>query len=94
MKRIHITGIIIIITIFIYGCNSSSKNGEQSHKSQECVHDHDHDHDDDDHDDNTIVGIQTEILTPGTFRQVIKTGGQIQTPQGDETTVVSTTNGI
>ncbi|MDR0420144.1 MAG: hypothetical protein LBH30_01620, partial [Prevotellaceae bacterium] len=90
MKRIYITGIIIIITIFIYGCNSSSKNGEQSHKSQECVHDHD----DDDHEDNTIAGIQTEILTPGTFRQVIKTGGQIQTPQGDETTVVSTTNGI
>jgi RND family efflux transporter MFP subunit len=101
MKRIYTIGIIIITTIFIYGCSSNSKDETQSRKTQEHVNEPEHDHDDDnDHDDTNshrqaeIIGVQIETIAPGSFTQVIKTSGQIQTPQGDEVTIVSTTNGI
>lgn len=40
------------------------------------------------------VGLTTETVTPNTFNQVIKTSGQIQASQGDEATIVATSNGI
>jgi RND family efflux transporter MFP subunit len=40
------------------------------------------------------VGLEIQTVTPGIFHQVIKTSGQIQTPQGDEVSVVATSNGI
>lgn len=40
------------------------------------------------------VGLQVQTVTAGTFNQVIKTSGQIQTPQGDEATIVATSSGI
>lgn len=40
------------------------------------------------------VGLTLETVLPGTFRQVIKTSGQILSSQGDETTIASTANGI
>lgn len=40
------------------------------------------------------TGLQTEIVKPGGFRHVIKTSGQIQPSQGDETTIVATSAGI
>ena len=40
------------------------------------------------------VGLMTETISIGTFQQVIKTSGQIQAVQGDEVTIVATTNGI
>jgi RND family efflux transporter MFP subunit len=86
MKRIYIIVIIIVTTIFIYGCASSANKEEQSHKSHEQ---------NDNHEEHPeIIGLQTEILTAGTFTQVIRTSGEIRTPQGDEVTIVSTINGI
>ncbi len=40
------------------------------------------------------VGLQVQTVTAGTFNQVIKTSGQIQTAQGDEATIVATSSGI
>ncbi|MFT3740648.1 MAG: efflux RND transporter periplasmic adaptor subunit [Breznakibacter sp.] len=40
------------------------------------------------------VGLTTETVNPGSFQQVTKTSGQIQAAQGDEVTVVATSNGI
>lgn len=40
------------------------------------------------------VGLTTETIAPGTFLQVIKTSGQVQATQGDEATIVATSNGI
>ncbi len=40
------------------------------------------------------VGLKTETVLPGVFRHVIKTSGQIQTSQGDEATIVATSNGV
>lgn len=104
MKKGYIIGIAIIATIFLYSCNSGSDRNAQSCKDHEHVHESEG-HGDEDHDEDSgetdsqkihaeIAGLQVETLTPGKFTQVIKTAGQIQTPQGDEVTVVSTTNGI
>lgn len=40
------------------------------------------------------AGIVTETVRPDSFRQVIKTGGQILAAQGEETTVVAGTSGV
>lgn len=40
------------------------------------------------------IGLATEKVKSGTFHTVIKTTGQIQAAQGDEETVVATSNGI
>lgn len=40
------------------------------------------------------AGIQTEVVRPDTFRQIIPTGGQILPAQGTETAVVATTSGV
>ena len=73
-------------------------------------HHHDHDHDyghDHDHshaahtneiqftkEQAKAAGLTTETVAPGTFQQVIKTSGHVQTSQGDEATIVATSNGI
>ncbi|KAA6331763.1 Multidrug resistance protein MdtA [termite gut metagenome] len=40
------------------------------------------------------AGLQVQTIIQGTFRQVIKTSGQILAAQGDEIMVVATSNGI
>ncbi|MDR3194807.1 MAG: efflux RND transporter periplasmic adaptor subunit [Tannerella sp.] len=40
------------------------------------------------------VGLKVQTVTPGTFTQVIKTGGEVQTPQGEEITLAATASGI
>lgn len=40
------------------------------------------------------VGLTLETVSIDTFRQVIKTSGQIFSSQGDETTITSTVNGV
>ncbi len=40
------------------------------------------------------VGLQVEEVIPGMFSQVIKTSGQILSAQGDEATIIATSNGI
>lgn len=40
------------------------------------------------------IGLEVYNVEPGMFSQVIKTSGQIQSAQGDEATIVATTNGI
>ena len=40
------------------------------------------------------VGLTTETVAPRTFSSVIKTGGRIQAPQGNEQTVAATASGI
>lgn len=40
------------------------------------------------------VGVQSEIIQPGTFHQVIKTSGQVLAAQGSEATAVATMAGV
>lgn len=77
--------------------------------SKEHEHSHDHDEGNCDHNHEEIdltdaiefseaqaelIGLETETVTRGDFACVIKTSGQILPAQGDEITVVATSNGI
>ncbi|MDR2120853.1 MAG: efflux RND transporter periplasmic adaptor subunit [Tannerella sp.] len=70
---------------------------------------HDHDHEEKDgnetdgaHEDEIrftvrqaeIAGLETRETVPGKFSRVIKTGGQVQSTQGDEITLAATSSGI
>jgi RND family efflux transporter MFP subunit len=80
-----------------------------NHESEDHDHEgHDHEHDGHNHEGHEehpdeiqfskkqaeTVGLEIEILKQAAFINVIKTGGQIQASQGDEITIVSTTNGV
>jgi RND family efflux transporter MFP subunit len=41
-----------------------------------------------------MTGLKIQTVVPGHFRQVVKTSGQILAAQGDEATVVATSNGV
>lgn len=44
--------------------------------------------------DAEAIGLQTRIMQPGVFSEVIKTSGQIQSAQGTETVLVATVPGV
>lgn len=83
-------------------------NEDRNHDGDEHDHDHDGDEHDHKHEDEIseddiiilnskqaeILGVETKIIEPGNFHQVIKTSGQILSAQGDEKTMVATVNGI
>ena len=86
------------------GHNHDHSDHDHNHNDDNHDHAHDHDHDHDhgeDHSDEIIftteqakaAGLQTQIISPGTFHEVVKTSGQIQSSQGDEVTIVATGNG-
>jgi RND family efflux transporter MFP subunit len=102
----YIINLFIAAVMLFAGCNSGHNNQSPAAKD---VHEHvdgeEHDHsdeDDDGHGDEIsftrqqaeAVGLQVEEVTPGMFSYVIKTSGQILSAQGDEVTVVATSNGI
>ena len=41
-----------------------------------------------------VAGLTVETVEPSTFNQIIKTSGQIQSPQGEEAVVTATSSGI
>ena len=65
-------------------------------------HNHNEENSGEEHSDEIIftrqqaeaIGLEVYNVTPGIFSRVIKTSGQIQSAQGDEVTIVATTNGI
>jgi len=75
----------------------------EGHEHEHEGHNHEsEDHEHEGHDDEiqfskkqaATIGLEVEILQQTAFINVIKTGGQIQASQGDEVTIVSTTNGV
>lgn len=91
MRTIYLS-LLIACAMVISGCNS--------HKHDDHNH---HDHDAHDHSEDFIhftpeqadaASVAVEIISPDTFRQVIKTSGMVLSSQGDETTISSTANGI
>lgn len=105
--KTKIVGILIIAAFFMMSCNSA-QNNEQ--KASTDTHQHTegdgHNHGSEDvsgeHIDEIAftkkqaeaVNLKTEVITPASFQYVIKTSGQIQAPQGDEQTIVATSNGV
>jgi RND family efflux transporter MFP subunit len=101
--------VAIIAILFFPACNSGKEEQNTALKGgHEHVDGDGHDHSKDiaepegGHTDEIVftkaqaeaVGLQVETVSPSTFYQVIKTSGQIQASQGDEATVVATSNGI
>jgi RND family efflux transporter MFP subunit len=89
--------------MFSVGCHSGEHNHEQnSETATEHFEGDGHDHETEAHGDEILftvqqaetAGLQTETVAPATFSQVIKTSGQILSAQGDEATIVATSNGI
>ena len=95
MKQIIIC--IIISAYFFAGCNNNThKDTDHEHQQKET------DVTDREHEDEIIfteekaqaAGIIISEIQPKTFRDVIKTSGQILAAQGDDMTVAATTSGI
>lgn len=103
----YIIGIFIIAAFAFTGCNSNQKEAEE-HSSikaghtEDDGHDHGHEEKEDTHADEIIftksqakaAGMETYLVKPGTFSNVIKTSGRIESAQGDEATIVATANGV
>merc|ERR1711916_71355 len=90
------------------GSGYSHDNGGNSHDDHE-IHNHDTDsheghglNEQGSHTDEIsfskeqakMAGLTTESVSTGEFHQVIKTSGKIQASQGDEATIVATSNGV
>lgn len=93
--KTHITTLCIAATLILVGCHNH--NNTHDHLAISANDNHEYEH------SNEIVftkqqaeaiGLKVEEVVPETFRQVIKTSGQIVSAQGDETTIVATSNGI
>lgn len=106
--KTYITSLFIVAAMIASGCSSNNKN-QASKESHEHAEGYGHDHSEGDGHDHEgghseeisftkkqaeAVGLKTETVTPGTFSYVIKTSGQILSAQGDEATIVATSNGI
>lgn len=79
----------VATTLFFASCDSSKKEHADEPKSEKHA------------DEITFTqeqaadsGVKLETVAPGDFMNVIKAGGQIQSPLGDEQTVVATAGGI
>lgn len=104
--RQYITGIFIVTALLLAGCNSTRKNNGQSLPEQGHTENDGHDHSreggEDMHADEIVftkaqakmAGLEIYPVEPGIFHNVIKTSGQIEAAQGDEATIVATSNGI
>lgn len=87
---------MLSMSLLAPSCSHSDKHTDHEE------HDEANDHDDDHGGDNIFLetakakaaGIETEVVTPGVFNDVIKTSGSIVAASCDETTIVAPTNGI
>ncbi len=81
-------------------------HGADGHAHEGCTHDHSEEGsakgEPAGHSDEIILpkqkaeaaGVKSLVIQPGTFRQVIKTSGQVLAAQGDESTAVATVAGV
>lgn len=74
-----------------------------NHDHEGCNHDHEgHDHAHGENSDEIVIpkakadaaGIQSNTIEAGKFHQIIKTGGQVLSAQGDESVAVATVSGV
>lgn len=93
--------ILIAIALTLAGCHQYKSDEHNEHNE---LNDHNnHQHIDDNSAENLIyfsieqadaAGVSVETISQDTFRQVIKTSGQVLSGQGDEASISATANGI
>jgi RND family efflux transporter MFP subunit len=102
-RKILVINIISACLLF-FGCKPGQHDSAthqhdetQAHSHGEHSHDGEHSHESDEihfsEQQAAAAGLQTETVVPAPFCQVIKVGGQIESAQGDEHTVVATVAG-
>lgn len=108
MRKIYL--LWVLCAYVLAGCSGGATKQEEhnhDHEAHEHEEGHDHDHGKEAattaaHSNEIIfkeelakaVGLQTKVVEPAPFTDVIKTSGSILAAQGDETTVVATVPGI
>ena len=92
----------LVMALILGGCGEKAAHDEHGHDhdmhhEEEEAHAHGHEA----HgavvfkkQDAEAIGLQTRIMQPGVFSEVIKTSGQIQSAQGTETVLVATVPGV
>ena len=88
---------ILFATIISLAACNNKQNGESSEHKEGDRHEHEGEHADEivfTKAKAKTVGLEVQSVKPGVFSEVIKTSGQIQAAQGDEVTIVATSNGI
>lgn len=92
----HIIICIIASAYFFAGCNSNTPK-DIDHEHQQNEVDTDHEHEDEiifTEEKAQAAGIVISEIQPKTFRNVIKTSGQVLAAQGDDMTIAATSSGI
>ena len=90
--RIIILLILIAIAVILTGCHQHK--GDEHDSDSNINHEHSEDLIYFTQQQAGIARVTVEILSPDTFRQVIKTSGQVISGRGDEANISSTANGI
>lgn len=98
--KTHLLTIAVAVSLCFSGCHSGEAGAGHGSTDPHSASEHEeseHDHTGEiffTHEQAEAAGLTTETVSRGTFQRVIKTSGQIQSPQGDEATIVATANGI
>ncbi|MDR1939109.1 MAG: efflux RND transporter periplasmic adaptor subunit [Tannerellaceae bacterium] len=92
---------VVLCACLLVACggNKAHSEHEGEHEGHEHEHEHEHEHASDqtfdfDEEKAAAVGLQTQVVQPGIFTEVIKTSGRILAAQGDEQTLVATLPGV
>ena len=92
----HIIICIVVSAYFFAGCNSNTPK-DIDHEHQQNEVDTDHEHEDEiifTEEKAQAAGTVISEIQPKTFRNVIKTSGQVLAAQGDDMTIAATSSGI
>lgn len=103
MKKYYIMAAVALTAAFT-ACNNNKETKGEVHAEDERHNHADSETDEDEgHNPDEIVfteaqakaiGLEVETVRRGIFHQVIRTSGKVQAAQGDEETIVATSNGI
>lgn len=91
MKKL-ILGTALVVALLLAGCAGSPKNAEHAEAPAPAE-----DHAGEivfSHEQAAAAGLEIETVTPAPFSAVIPTSGEVRSAQGDEATIVATTNGV
>ena len=101
MRKIYL--LWVLCAYVLAGCSGGHDHDHEGHDHEHDGHDHGKEAATTAAHSNEIifkeelakaVGLQTKVVEPAPFTDVIKTSGSILAAQGDETTVVATVPGI
>lgn len=107
--KIHILTCCLALAVFT-GCSHHNHDHDHDHDHADMHdegHSHDHEgdgeHDEHEHAAGVIhfseeqaeaAGLQTQVVEPGAFTQILKVGGEILSAEGDEQTLVARSAGV